>query len=172
MFHLARKQFQYLISHDKNKLNEQYKKDNVDAVESLLDSMLATNVQNLIYVSDAYACLACEDNFGNSEEIHHDTPSSFMLGYYGETRTKGELIARKKVGTKLSNGQLICQVFFMLNLKASHCKALFFVQPLFMVKAKLKYRQCFVKSLKHTEASFPTFKALQTAYCNMCVCFE
>jgi hypothetical protein len=67
--------------------------------------MFVSNVQNLIYVGDAYASLPCRDNFGNSEEIHHDIPASYMLGYYGETRTRGELIARKKVGEKLENGK-------------------------------------------------------------------
>lgn len=66
--------------------------------------MFSANVQNLVYIGDAYACLACQDNFGNSEEIHHELPSSYMLGYYGETRTRAELYARKKVGEKLTNG--------------------------------------------------------------------
>lgn len=70
----------------------------------LTDAMFAANVQNLIYVGDAYANLPCHDNFGNSEEIHSGIPSSFMLGYYGECRTKAELLARNKVGSKLPNG--------------------------------------------------------------------
>ncbi|KAI6184110.1 3Beta-HSD domain-containing protein [Aphelenchoides bicaudatus] len=104
VFHLARKQFQYIVPDDKTRLNEQYKRDNLEATESLLDAIFAANVQNLIYVGDAYACLPCQDNFGNSEEIHNDLPSSYMLGYYGETRTRAELLARKKVNSKLPDG--------------------------------------------------------------------
>jgi nucleoside-diphosphate-sugar epimerase len=76
------------------------------ATESLVEAMLNSNVQNLIYLSCAYANIPCEDNFGNSEEIHDSTPSSFMLGRYGETRTKAELFVRRKVGTKMANGWL------------------------------------------------------------------
>lgn len=35
VFHLARKQFQYLICNDKHKLNEQYKRDNLEGKFSL-----------------------------------------------------------------------------------------------------------------------------------------
>ncbi|KAI6196995.1 3-beta hydroxysteroid dehydrogenase/isomerase domain and NAD(P)-binding domain-containing protein [Aphelenchoides besseyi] len=102
VFHLARRQFQFINS---NVDNERYTNDNLKAVESLIDSMLTSNVQNLVFVGDAYSNVPSHDNFGNSEEIHNDVPGSYMLGHYGETRTLGELFARQKVGQQLANGK-------------------------------------------------------------------
>ncbi|KAI6188303.1 3-beta hydroxysteroid dehydrogenase/isomerase domain and NAD(P)-binding domain-containing protein [Aphelenchoides besseyi] len=102
VFHLARRQFQFINS---NADNEGYTNDNLKAVESLIDSMLTSNVQNLVFVGDAYSNVPSHDNFGNSEDIHNDVPGSYMLGHYGETRTLGELFARQKVGQQLANGK-------------------------------------------------------------------
>lgn len=69
--------------------------------------MFLNNVSNLVYVSDAYANLAPGDNFGTAEVSHNKMPSSFLLGDYGETRSRAELYARKRNGNKLPNGNNI-----------------------------------------------------------------
>ncbi|KAI6242792.1 3-beta hydroxysteroid dehydrogenase/isomerase domain and NAD(P)-binding domain-containing protein [Aphelenchoides fujianensis] len=76
--------------------HERYTRDNLNAVECLIEAMFNANVQNLVFLSDAYANVPSWDNFGNSEEIHDKIPSSCMLGHYGHTRAEGELFARQK----------------------------------------------------------------------------
>ena len=65
--------------------------------------MVSENVPYLIHLSDAYANLEIEDNFGLSEDLFPGIPKTFLTGEYGETRIRGELIARKSVGKSLSN---------------------------------------------------------------------
>jgi len=67
--------------------------------------MVECNVENLIYVGDAYANLPPADNYGTSESVHNALPSTYLMGEYGETRSRAELCARKMVGRKLPNGR-------------------------------------------------------------------
>lgn len=57
--------------------------------------MKENNIKILVYVGDAYGNLPNCDNYGLSEAMHLGVPPSFVLGAYGESRTKGELLARK-----------------------------------------------------------------------------
>lgn len=57
--------------------------------------MQRQNIQRLIYVSDAYANLPVGDNYGLSEQVHLGIPDSFMLGLYGQSKTRAEILVRK-----------------------------------------------------------------------------
>jgi hypothetical protein len=59
--------------------------------------------------------LPAGDNFGSAEEVHPDRPDHaahlqstpvrrYLLGAYGQSRTEAELLARRAVGRRLSNG--------------------------------------------------------------------
>lgn len=80
--------------------------DSCLVTQVLLDAMLNSNVQNLVFVGDAYANLPDEDNFGLSEDIHKGLPeSSLLLDRYGEYRIKAELLAKSYVGKELRDGE-------------------------------------------------------------------
>uniref|UniRef100_A0A915EWK6 3-beta hydroxysteroid dehydrogenase/isomerase domain-containing protein n=1 Tax=Ditylenchus dipsaci TaxID=166011 RepID=A0A915EWK6_9BILA len=96
---------------DVEKLNEDYMRDNLNATEKLLDAMFSANVQNLIFVGDAYANLPPGDNFGPSEVMHTNLESSFLLGHYGESVSRAEMCARKQVGKTLPNGETFQGLF-------------------------------------------------------------
>ena len=81
------------------------------ATESVLSAMISSNVQYLIFLSDAYANLEVEDNFGLSEDNYSGIPTSFITGEAGETRIRAELVARSFVGKKLNNGKDLRAVF-------------------------------------------------------------
>ncbi|CAJ0567450.1 unnamed protein product, partial [Mesorhabditis spiculigera] len=83
-----------LIYQSKEDLTQMWM-DNVDATERLIERMLAKKIRRLVYVGDAYSALPVDDNFGLSEDIHRGLPSSFLLGEWGESRTRAELLARK-----------------------------------------------------------------------------
>lgn len=65
------------------------------ATEAVVDAVVRQNIKRLIYISDAYANLPVGDNYGLSEQIHMDIPNSFILGVYGESKTRAEIYARK-----------------------------------------------------------------------------
>lgn len=100
VFHCAGKQFEYL--HDGKNHADEYWHDNTDAVEVLVTVMQRQNIPRLIYVSDAYANLPVGDNYGLSEQVHLGIPDSFMLGLYGQSKTRAEILVRKAA----SKGQL------------------------------------------------------------------
>ncbi|KAH7727291.1 Protein C32D5.12 [Aphelenchoides avenae] len=101
----ARKRLEFFFTADQDRLHEQYLQDNLNATEVLVDTMMDAGVSNLVYVGDAFANLPPGDNFGNSEDIHSGAPSSYLLGEYGETRTRAELYVRKKNGKRMKNGK-------------------------------------------------------------------
>ncbi|KAI1720112.1 3-beta hydroxysteroid dehydrogenase/isomerase family domain-containing protein [Ditylenchus destructor] len=111
VFHLARKSLTYLYRFDEEALEQEYIRDNVTATERLMDAIFACNVEHLVYMSDAYANLPTGDNFGTGETIHSQLPASYLLGKYGETRSRAELHSRKLVGKKLPNGATFHAVF-------------------------------------------------------------
>uniref|UniRef100_A0A914DPL5 3-beta hydroxysteroid dehydrogenase/isomerase domain-containing protein n=1 Tax=Acrobeloides nanus TaxID=290746 RepID=A0A914DPL5_9BILA len=106
VIHLARKSLELTsIIYEKN-LSENYWKYNFQATEMLLNAMLTCSVAKLIFVGDAFANLPNEDNFGLSEDIHPGLPeTSFLLGDYGESLTKAELLGRSYVGKELKDGK-------------------------------------------------------------------
>lgn len=52
-------------------------------------------IPRLIHVSDAYSNLPIGDNYGLSEQVHLGFPDSFMLGMYGESKTRAEMCVRR-----------------------------------------------------------------------------
>ncbi|KAI1727724.1 3-beta hydroxysteroid dehydrogenase/isomerase family domain-containing protein [Ditylenchus destructor] len=111
VFHLARKSLEYLYRFDEDALEQEYIRDNVTATERIMDAIFSCNVEHLVYMSDAYANLPTCDNFGTGETIHSQLPASYLLGKYGETRSRAELHSRKFVGKKLQNGATFHAVF-------------------------------------------------------------
>ncbi|KAE9553543.1 hypothetical protein FO519_003236 [Halicephalobus sp. NKZ332] len=106
VFHFARKRLEFLFDAEKEvEFSELYIRDNITATESVLSAMISSNVQHLIFLSDAYANLGVEDNFGLSEDNYPGIPNNFIMGEAGETRIRAELIARSFVGKKLRNGK-------------------------------------------------------------------
>lgn len=67
--------------------------------------MFSSNVQYLIFLSDAYANLEVGDNFGLSEDNFPGIAKSFIMGQAGESRIRAELIGRNAVGKPLKNGK-------------------------------------------------------------------
>lgn len=57
--------------------------------------MIEKNVKNLIYMSDAYANVPPQDNFGNSEQVHDGVPYWYLMGNYGVSKNKAELYVRE-----------------------------------------------------------------------------
>uniref|UniRef100_A0A7I4Y584 3Beta_HSD domain-containing protein n=1 Tax=Haemonchus contortus TaxID=6289 RepID=A0A7I4Y584_HAECO len=72
-------------------------KDNLSATEVLVDTMLRLGVSNLVHVGDAYSALPIEDNYGLGEMVFKDYPTNYILGEYGESRTRAEMYARNAV---------------------------------------------------------------------------
>lgn len=95
VFHCAGKSFEYL--HDGKDHSIEYWHDNTDATEALIQVIQRHKNIRLIYVSDAYAFLPVGDNYGLSEQMHLNIPKSFMLGTYGQSKTRAELYVRKAV---------------------------------------------------------------------------
>ncbi|KAK5967866.1 NAD dependent epimerase/dehydratase family protein [Trichostrongylus colubriformis] len=57
--------------------------------------MVQMSVKHLVYVGDAYSALPIEDNYGLGEVVFNEFPANYILGEYGESRTRGEMYARK-----------------------------------------------------------------------------
>ncbi|EYC05143.1 hypothetical protein Y032_0084g1801 [Ancylostoma ceylanicum] len=69
-------------------------RDNLTVTEMLVDTMERLGVKKLVHVGDAYSALPIEDNYGLGEHVFIDYPSNYLLGEYGESRTRGEMYAR------------------------------------------------------------------------------
>ncbi|CAG9531464.1 unnamed protein product [Cercopithifilaria johnstoni] len=93
VFHCSGKSFEYL--HDGTNHTDQYWYDNTNATEILLNVMHEEKIPRLVYVSDAYSSLPSGNNYGLSEQVHLGIPSSFMLGMYGQSKTRAEMCVRK-----------------------------------------------------------------------------
>lgn len=111
VFHLARKSLELLHAGNQPALNERYRRDNLEATRALLDALFKCSVPRFLHVGDAYANLPPGDNFGTSEMIHCSVPSKYMLGAYGESRTKAEIEGRERNGKPLPNGQTFHALF-------------------------------------------------------------
>ncbi|CAD5215427.1 unnamed protein product [Bursaphelenchus xylophilus] len=109
VFHLARKQYDPIMGTNKA---ETYDKDNFEATKNVVDSVIQHKVQGLVYLGDAFANVPSRDNFGNSEDVHAGEPSSYLLGSYGESKTKAELYVRNKIGTEYGENQKLYGVCF------------------------------------------------------------
>ncbi|VDM56745.1 unnamed protein product [Angiostrongylus costaricensis] len=72
-------------------------RDNLSATEALADTMLRLGVKHLVHVGDAYSALPIEDNYGLGEYVFNDYPRNYILGEYGESRTRAEMYARNAV---------------------------------------------------------------------------
>jgi len=96
VFHLAGRSLQLLFGEgdEEEAVNKEYLRDNLTATEVLIDQMIDLGIPLLVFVGDALANLPMGDNFGLSEEMHLGLPSSFLLGQYGESKTRAELYAR------------------------------------------------------------------------------
>ncbi|PIO74255.1 NAD dependent epimerase/dehydratase family protein [Teladorsagia circumcincta] len=82
-------------------------KDNLSATEMLVDKMVQMGVKSLVHVGDAYSALPIEDNYGLGEMVFNTYPADYILGEYGESRTRGEMYARKAT----ANGSSLKGVF-------------------------------------------------------------
>ncbi|KAK6027125.1 NAD-binding protein, partial [Ostertagia ostertagi] len=89
------------------KTSEAIWRDNLSATEMLVDKMIQMGVKNLVYVGDAYSALPIEDNYGLGEMVFNTYPADYILGEYGESRTRGEMYARKAT----ANGSSLKGVF-------------------------------------------------------------
>ncbi|KAK6048721.1 NAD dependent epimerase/dehydratase family protein, partial [Cooperia oncophora] len=89
------------------KTSEALWKDNLSATEVLIDTMLRMGVKNLVHVGDAYSALPIEDNYGLGEMVFNGYPVDYILGEYGESRTRAEMYARKAI----ENGSSLKGVF-------------------------------------------------------------
>ncbi|KAK6738137.1 hypothetical protein RB195_020320 [Necator americanus] len=69
-------------------------RDNLTATEILVDTMQRLGIKDLVHVGDAYSALPIEDNYGLGEHVFIDYPRDYMLGDYGESRTRAEMYAR------------------------------------------------------------------------------
>ncbi|KHN85966.1 3 beta-hydroxysteroid dehydrogenase/Delta 5--_4-isomerase [Toxocara canis] len=92
VFHCAAKSFEFV--HSEQNFADQYWHDNVNATESLINVMQTKLVRRLIFVGDAFSMLPAGDNYGLSEYMHQSLPSNFMLGSYGESKARSELIIK------------------------------------------------------------------------------
>ncbi|CAI4227330.1 unnamed protein product [Auanema sp. JU1783] len=72
-------------------------RDSVEAVEILMEKMLLKGVNRLVYVGDAYSALPVEDNYGLGAEMFGGFQQNYLLGEYGEARTRAEMFARTAV---------------------------------------------------------------------------
>ncbi|KAJ1354232.1 hypothetical protein KIN20_011106 [Parelaphostrongylus tenuis] len=79
------------------KTNDDIWRDNLSATEILVDTMLRLGVKHLVHVGDAYSALPIEDNYGLGEHVFNDYPRNYILGDYGESRTRAEMYARNAV---------------------------------------------------------------------------
>ncbi|KJH47884.1 NAD dependent epimerase/dehydratase family protein [Dictyocaulus viviparus] len=85
------------------KTNDDMWRDNLTATEILLDTMKRLGVNNLVHVGDAYSALPIEDNYGLGEHVFSELPNSYILGEYGESRTRAEMYARNAVARGSNN---------------------------------------------------------------------
>ncbi|CEF60208.1 3-beta hydroxysteroid dehydrogenase/isomerase domain and NAD(P)-binding domain-containing protein [Strongyloides ratti] len=113
IFHLAEKSFDYTNKNFTPTSKKEYYEKNVKSVECLTDCMVENNITNIVYMGNAYCNLPSQDNFGLSEDNFVGLSNSgYILGYYGETKIKGEIYLRNFCDTKLTkNGnkiQLTC----------------------------------------------------------------
>uniref|UniRef100_A0A0K0F2I4 3Beta_HSD domain-containing protein n=1 Tax=Strongyloides venezuelensis TaxID=75913 RepID=A0A0K0F2I4_STRVS len=113
VFHLAEKSFDYTNKHFTSTSEKEYWEKNVKSVECLCRCIVENNITNVVYLGSAYCNLSIQDNFGLSEDNYSDlSTSGYILGVYGETKTKGEIYLREFAETtQTKNGgriQLIC----------------------------------------------------------------
>ncbi|ULU06564.1 hypothetical protein L3Y34_018420 [Caenorhabditis briggsae] len=57
--------------------------------------MISMNIRNLVNIGCAYSPIPNEDNYGLAQDVFLDYPRNYMLDKYGESRTRGEMYARK-----------------------------------------------------------------------------
>ncbi|PIC46450.1 hypothetical protein B9Z55_006142 [Caenorhabditis nigoni] len=94
VIHCAHAPFPILYSKNKEEVDQMWK-DNLDACESVVDTMISMNIRNLVNVGCAYSPIPNEDNYGLAQDVFLDYPRNYMLDKYGESRTRGEMYARK-----------------------------------------------------------------------------
>uniref|UniRef100_A0A0M3HTY5 3Beta_HSD domain-containing protein n=1 Tax=Ascaris lumbricoides TaxID=6252 RepID=A0A0M3HTY5_ASCLU len=109
IFHCAAKPFEFVYS-EENPI-DQYWHDNVNATETLVDTMQSFHIPRLIFLGDAYSMLASGDNYGLSEYMHESMPNNFMLGIYGESKARAEFVIRKATQTGSINAMILRPTF-------------------------------------------------------------
>ncbi|KAM3717979.1 3 beta-hydroxysteroid dehydrogenase/Delta 5--_4-isomerase [Dirofilaria immitis] len=109
IFHCAGKSLEYL--HDGINHTDKYWHDNTNATEVLLKVMREQKIPRLIHVSDAYAYLPVGDNYGLSEQMHLNFPSSFMLGLYGQSKVRAEMYVRRAADKGQINALILRPTF-------------------------------------------------------------
>uniref|UniRef100_A0A1I7YSL4 3Beta_HSD domain-containing protein n=1 Tax=Steinernema glaseri TaxID=37863 RepID=A0A1I7YSL4_9BILA len=110
VFHCAGKSFEFLHNLE-NDFRDDYFRDNLAATELVVEAMERQRVPNLIFVGDAYANIPTGDNYGLSEEIHSGLPKSYVLGPYGESKIRAELVGRKACEREHADGYSMNGVF-------------------------------------------------------------
>ncbi|CAI2344704.1 unnamed protein product [Caenorhabditis sp. 36 PRJEB53466] len=108
--HCAHAPFPVFFSKDKTE-DEQMWKDNLDACESVVDTMTALDIKNLVNIGCAYCPIPNEDNYGLAQDVFLDYPRNYMLDEYGESRTRGEMYARRAAKRGQLNGIFLRPAF-------------------------------------------------------------
>uniref|UniRef100_A0AAF5I3I1 3Beta_HSD domain-containing protein n=1 Tax=Strongyloides stercoralis TaxID=6248 RepID=A0AAF5I3I1_STRER len=113
IFHLAEKSFDYTNKNFTSTIEEEYYEKNVKCVECLTRCMAENDITNIVYMGNAHCNLPPQDNFGLSEDNFGGLSNTgYILGYYGETKIKGEMYLRNFCETTLTKSgkkiQLTC----------------------------------------------------------------
>uniref|UniRef100_A0A8R1DPW0 3-beta hydroxysteroid dehydrogenase/isomerase domain-containing protein n=1 Tax=Caenorhabditis japonica TaxID=281687 RepID=A0A8R1DPW0_CAEJA len=68
VIHCAHAPFPVLFSKSKQE-DEQMWRDNLDACESVVDTMIGLNIKNLVNIGCAYCPIPNEDNYGLAQDV-------------------------------------------------------------------------------------------------------
>ncbi|KAF1766281.1 hypothetical protein GCK72_006237 [Caenorhabditis remanei] len=110
VIHCAHAPFPIVYSKSKEQ-DDQMWKDNLDACEAVVDTMISMNIKNLVNIGCAYSPIPNEDNYGLAQDVFLDYPRNYMLDAYGESRTRGEMYARKAAKRGSVNGLFLRPTF-------------------------------------------------------------
>ncbi|CCD66040.1 3-beta hydroxysteroid dehydrogenase/isomerase domain-containing protein [Caenorhabditis elegans] len=110
VIHCAHSPFPIFYSKDKEQNNLMWR-DNLNACESVVDTMTNLNIKTLVNIGCAYCPIPNEDNYGLAQDVFLDYPRNYMLDEYGESRTRGEMYARKAAKKGSFNGIFLRPTF-------------------------------------------------------------
>uniref|UniRef100_A0A1I7TTD3 3Beta_HSD domain-containing protein n=1 Tax=Caenorhabditis tropicalis TaxID=1561998 RepID=A0A1I7TTD3_9PELO len=123
VIHCAHSPFPIFYSKSKEQ-DDQMWKDNLDACESVVDSMIGLEIKNLVNIGCAYSPIPNEDNYGLAQDVFLDYPRNYMLDQYGESRTRGEMYARNASKRGSINGIFLRPTFVYGQGKSTKIEAI------------------------------------------------
>uniref|UniRef100_A0AC35TZK6 3Beta_HSD domain-containing protein n=1 Tax=Rhabditophanes sp. KR3021 TaxID=114890 RepID=A0AC35TZK6_9BILA len=95
IYHLAQKGMDHYYSNYSADITTSYWSKNINSIESVVNCMVSKDIQNIVFLGNAYCNLARCDNFGLSEDNYKGLSNSgYILGTYGETKSRAELFLR------------------------------------------------------------------------------